>query len=127
MAISALVPAAGPSTTLSGAVATAPGATVAAPDTAPSPSTSVTLSALSAEAGIVATLNGGNTYQTYDASGLLNLVAQAGMAQAGATGKPAAGVSADWGTILKSNPGMTSIAVGYAVTQDIVNTLSTYA
>ena len=128
-------------TTAASTGSTTPGTAPPASATAPSPSTSVTLSALSAEAGIVATLNGGSTSQTYDATGLLNLVAQAGMAQAGAAGKAAAAangdtpeststpgtVSADWGTILKSNPGLTSTAVGYAVTQDIVNTLSTYA
>lgn len=110
----------------------APGTTTAAP----SPLTSVTLSTLSAEAGIVATLNGAagaSAYSTYDATGLLNMVAQAGMAAAGAAGNAAttatapATVSADWGSLLKSNPGLTPVAVGYAVTQDIVNTFSTEA
>ena len=141
MAISTLTSTAPAPSTLMTGTATGTPAPASASSTAPSPSTSVTLSALSAEAGIVATLNGAGTYQTYDATGLLNLVAQAGMAQAGAAGKAAAAarqdatggtsfagtVSADWGTILKSNPGLTSTAVGYAVAQDIVNTLSTYA
>lgn len=120
-------------TTGTAAPAGAAGTAGTAPAT-PGPSTSVTLSTLSAEAGIVATLNGGGSeYATYDATGLLNMVAQAGMAAAGAAGNAAGTaaapttVSADWGALLKSNPGLTPVAVGYAMTQDIVNTFSTEA
>jgi hypothetical protein len=109
------------------------------------PATRVTLSNLSEQAGIVATLgNGDSAFQTYDATGLLNAVAQAGMAQAGTTvptatdpaastdtsagssASVAAAVPGDWGTILKSNPALTSVAVEDAVAQGIVNTINVY-
>ena len=101
------------------------------------PTTSVAMSTLSEEAGIVATLGGTSSgFQTYDAAGLLNAVTQA------ATPTPAQGtpdaattqdtpvstaVSGDWGTILKSDPGLTSTAVADAVAQGIVNTIDVYA
>ena len=126
------------------------------PDTAaaptPTPTTSVTMSALSQEASIVATLGSAPSgFQTYDATGLLNQVAQASNAAAGAAAQPpapvgtstsldaststspssdtsvAAAVPGDWGTILKSNPALTSVAVADAVAQGIVNTISVYA
>lgn len=117
------------------------------PATAPTPQTSVTMSSLSAEAGIVATFGRATPeFQTYDATGLLNQVAQASMAAAGAApagqatsidpaaaASPAsatsvaAAVPGDWGTILKSNPALTSVAVADAVAQDIVNTIDVYA
>jgi hypothetical protein len=122
---------------------TSPGPTpIYTPPSAPTttvsgPTTSVAMSTLSEEAGIVATLGGTSTgFQTYDAAGLLNAVAQA------ATPTPAQGtpdaattqdtpvstaVSGDWGTILKSNPGLTSTAVADAVAQGIVNTIDVYA
>jgi hypothetical protein len=109
--------------------------------------TRVTLSNLSEQAGIVSTLgNSGRDsgFQTYDATGLLNAVAEAGMAQAG-TATPtstdpaastdtsagtstsvAAAVPGDWGSILKSNPALTSVAVEDAVAQGIVNTINVY-
>jgi hypothetical protein len=111
----------------------------------PTASTSVVLSALSAEAGIVATLGrASGTLQTYDATGLLNRVAQADMAAAGsgagtAPSSPvtssgndsdtpvATTVPGDWGSLLKSDPGLTSTAVADAVAQGIVNTISVYA
>jgi hypothetical protein len=109
----------------------------------------VTLSNLSEQAGIVSTLgNSDSGLQTYDATGLLNAVAQAGMAQAGTTTTtkaptstdPAAStdtsagtstsvavaVPGDWGAILKSNPALTSVAVEDAVAQGIVNTINVY-
>lgn len=109
------------------------------------PATRVTLSNLSERAGIVATLgNSDSGFQPYDATGLLNAVAQAGMAQA-TTAVPtstdpaastdtsassstsvAAAVPGDWGTILKTNPALTSIAVEDAVAQGIVNTINVY-
>jgi hypothetical protein len=110
------------------------------------PATRVTLSNLSAQAGIVATLgNSESPSQTYDATGLLNAVAQAGMAQAatsvptstdpaastdtsaGSSTSVAAAVPGDWGAILKSNPALTSVAVEDAVAQGIVNTINVYA
>lgn len=110
------------------------------------PATRVTLSNLSEQAGIVATLGGsGSAFRTYDATGLLNAVAQAGMAQAGTTvpastdpaasvdtsagssSSVAAAVPGDWGTILKANPALTSVAVEDAVAQGIVNTIDVYA
>jgi hypothetical protein len=101
------------------------------------PTTSVAMSTLSEEAGIVATLGGTSTaFQTYDATGLLNAVAQAATpapAQdtsdaAAAPGTPVStAVSGDWGTILKSDPGLTSTAVADAVAQGIVNTIDVYA
>jgi hypothetical protein len=104
----------------------------------------VTLSTLSQEAGIVATLGGSpSTFQPYDATGLLNLVNQANTAAVGAssgqatvtaaTSSPAsatsvaAAVPGDWGTILKANPALTSVAVADAVAQGIVNTIDVYA
>jgi hypothetical protein len=113
----------------------------------PTASTSVTLSALSEEADIVVTLGrASGTFQTYDATGLLNQVAQAEMAAAGSgagAGAPPSGpdtssgdgadtpvttaVPGDWGTLLKSNPGLTSTAVADAVAQGIVNTINVYA
>ena len=108
--------------------------------------TRVTLSNLSEQAGIVATLgNRDSGVQTYDATGLLNAVAQAGMAQAGtpvpastdpaastdtsagSSASVAAAVPGDWGAILKSNPALTSVAVEDAVAQGIVNTINVYA
>lgn len=115
-------------------------------------STRVTLSSLSGQAGIVATLNHGEPgFQPYDATGLLNAVAQAANAAAG-TAAPSstapnassgqdpstdtsvssgtsvsAAVPGDWGTILKSNPALTSVAVADAVAQGIVNTINVYA
>jgi hypothetical protein len=101
------------------------------------------MSSLSAEASIVATLgSAASTFQTYDATGLLNQVAQAdNTAAAGgaplpdpaATASPAsatsvaAAVPGDWGTILKSDPALTSVAVADAVAQGIVNTINVYA
>jgi hypothetical protein len=111
------------------------------------PSTRVILSNLSEQASIVATLGNGASasgVQTYDATGLLNAVTQAGLAQAG-TAVPsstdpaastdtsagsstsvAAAVPGDWGAILKSNPALTSVAVEDAVAQGIVNTIDIY-
>jgi hypothetical protein len=110
---------------------------------APTPETSVTMSSLSAQASIVATLGSSTSaFQTYDATGLLNQVAQAGnMAAAGGAALPdpstaaspawatsvAAAVPGDWGSILKSNPALTSVAVADAVAQGIVNTINVYA
>jgi hypothetical protein len=107
----------------------------AAPPQPPStqdPATRVTLSTLSEQAGIVATLDpGAGTLQTYDATGLLKAVEQAGMAgtdtSAGSSTSVAAAVPGDWGTILKSNPALTSVAVEDAVAQGIVNTINVYA
>jgi hypothetical protein len=113
------------------------------PATTPTPETSVTMSSLSAQASIVATLGSSTSaFQTYDATGLLNQVAQAdNMAAAGGAALPdpstaaspasatsvAAAVPGDWGTILKSNPALTSVAVADAVAQGIVNTIDVYA
>jgi hypothetical protein len=101
------------------------------------------MSSLSAEASIVATLGSATSaFQTYDATGLLNQVAQAGnTAAAGGAPLPdpstaaspaaatsvAAAVPGDWGSILKSNPALTSVAVADAVAQGIVNTINVYA
>jgi len=115
------------------------------------------MSTLAQEAGIVATLGSATSgFQTYDATGLLNQVAQADNAAAAAaaqsstaaTAAPpgqgtsadpsapsspssdtsvAAAVPGDWGTILKSNPALTSVAVADAVAQGIVNTINVYA
>ncbi|NIA57843.1 hypothetical protein HAV22_29880 [Massilia sp. TW-1] len=95
------------------------------------------MSTLSEEAGIVATLGGAPTgFQTYDATGLLNAVAQAATPAppqdtANTAASPATPVSAavpgDWGTILKSDPGLTSTALADAVAQGIVNTIDVYA
>ena len=115
-----------------------------APTTTPTATTSVALSTLSQEASIVATLGSSpSTFQPYDATGLLNLVNQANTAtidpssgQAtvpSATSSPAsatsvaAAVPGDWGTILKANPALTSVAVADAVAQGIVNTIDVYA
>jgi hypothetical protein len=117
-----------------------PTTTTSSPDT----TTSVTLSTLSQEASIVATLgSSASTFQPYDATGLLNLVNQANTAAIGpspgqdaatsATSSPAsatsvaAAVPGDWGTILKTNPTLTSVAVADAVAQGIVNTIDVYA
>jgi hypothetical protein len=113
------------------------------PVTTPTPQTSVTMSSLSAEASIVATLGSSTSeFQTYDATGLLNQVAQAGNAAAaggaplpdpsttaspGSATSVAAAVPGDWSTILKSNPALTSVAVADAVAQGIVNTINVYA
>jgi hypothetical protein len=137
------------SSTSSASSASAPAATStpAATQTPPTqdPAARVTLSNLSEQAGIVATLgNSDSGFQTYDATGLLNAVAQAGMAQAGtavptstdpasstdtsagASTSVAAAVPGDWGSILKSNPALTSVAVEDAVAQGIVNTINVY-
>jgi len=114
-----------------------------APTPTPTPQTSVTMSTLSAQANIVATLGSSTSaFQTYDATGLLNQVAQASnTAAAGGAPLPdastaaspaestsvAAAVPGDWGTILKSNPALTSVAVADAVAQGIVNTINVYA
>ncbi|MFL6636800.1 MAG: hypothetical protein ACJ8HJ_31285 [Massilia sp.] len=107
--------------------------------------TRVTLSNLSEQAGIVSTLgNSDSGFKTYDATGLLNAVAEAGMAQAG-TATPtstdpaastdtsagsstsvAAAVPGDWGAFLKSIPALTSVAVDDAVAQGFVNTINVY-
>jgi len=127
------------------AAATAPAAAATQTPPTQDPATRVSLSNLSEQAGIVATLgNSDNGFQTYDATGLLNAVAQAGMAQAGthvpASTDPAAStdtsasastsvtaaVPADWGSILKTNPALTSVAVEDAVAQGIVNTINVY-
>jgi hypothetical protein len=102
------------------------------PPSTQDPATRVTLSTLSEQAGIVATLDpGAGTLQTYDATGLLKAVEQAGMAgtdtSAGSSTSVAAAVPGDWGTILKSNPALTSVAVEDAVAQGIVNTINVYA
>ena len=101
------------------------------------PGTRVAMSTLSEEAGIVATLGGASPgFQTYDATGLLNAVAQAATPappqDTSDTAAPAdtpvsTAVSGDWGTILKSDPGLTSTAVADAVAQGIVNTIDVYA
>ena len=119
---------------------TPPAATTTPPAAPPQPqpvpvqdaATRVTLSTLSEQAGIVATL--GNTtsgFQTYDATGLLNAVAQANMAgtdtSAGSSTSVSAAVPGDWGAILKANPALTSVAVEDAVAQGIVNTINVYA
>jgi len=139
--------------------ATTPAAPASAPTTPPATATAtatqdastqdaatrVTLSNLSEQAGIVAMLgksDGG--LQTYDATGLLNAVTQAGMAETGkavptptdpaastdtsasAGTSVAAAVPGDWGTILKTNPALTSVAVEDAVAQGIVNTINVY-
>ena len=124
---------------------TPPPAAVAPEASTQDPSTRVTLSNLSEQAGIVATLgNGDSGFRTYDATGLLNAVAQAGMAQAGtatptstdpaastdtsagSSSSVAAAVPGDWGSILKSNPALTSVAVEDAVAQGIVDTINVY-
>ena len=98
-----------------------------------SPPTSATLSTLSEQAAIVATLGAGNEgFQTYDATGLLTQVTQAAtltVTGADTSGANSTGTapSADWGTILKTHPALTSTAVADAVAQGIVNTLSVYA
>jgi hypothetical protein len=129
--------------TVSSITSTASSATYTSPPATPTPQTSVAMSTLSAEAGIVATLGSSTSaFQTYDATGLLNQVAQAGNAAA-AGGAPlpdpstaaspaestsvAAAVPGDWGSILKSNPALTSVAVADAVAQGIVNTINVYA
>jgi hypothetical protein len=141
MSISSITsPAYTPANTLATTPAPATAGSTARPAT-PTASTSVTLSALSEEAGIVATLGG--AFQTYDATGLLNLVAQADTAAAGAGAPPPSSpdtssgggadtpvttaVPGDWATLLKSDPGLTSTAVADAVAQGIVNTISVYA
>jgi hypothetical protein len=104
----------------------------------------VTLSNLSEQADIVSTLgNSDSGLQTYDATGLLNAVAQAGTTtttkaptstdpaastdtSAGTSTSVAAAVPGDWGAILKSNPALTSVAVEDAVAQGIVNTINVY-
>jgi hypothetical protein len=123
------------STTAAATAATTAAPPPAAPPQPPStqdPATRVTLSTLSEQAGIVATLDpGAGTLQTYDATGLLKAVEQAGMAgtdtSAGSSTSVAAAVPGDWGTILKSNPALTSVAVEDAVAQGIVNTINVYA
>ena len=124
---------------------TTPPATATQDPSTQDAATRVTLSNLSEQAGIVAALgNGDNRFQTYDATGLLNAVAQAGMAQAGTTvpastdpaastdtsagssASVAAAVPGDWGAILKSNPALTSVAVEDAVAQGIVDTINVY-
>jgi hypothetical protein len=130
-------------------------ATTPAPAPAPTSTSSVTMSTLAQQAGIVATLGSATSeFQTYDATGLLNQVAQASNAAAaaqsstpaaaapsgqGTSADPsapsspssdtsvAAAVPGDWGTILKSNPALTSVAVADAVAQGIVNTINVYA
>lgn len=129
------------------AAGTPPAPATATPDASTQDaSTRVTLSNLSEQADIVSTLGKSDSgFQTYDATGLLNAVAQAGMAQAdravpastdpaastdtsaGSSTSVAAAVPGDWGTILKSNPALTSVAVEDAVAQGIVNTLNVYA
>ncbi|KQV37942.1 hypothetical protein ASC93_02465 [Massilia sp. Root335] len=110
------------------------------------------MAALAQEASIVATLGSAPSgFQTYDATGLLNQVAAASNAAAGAAPQPpaadgtstsqdastttspasdtsvSAAVPGDWGTILKANPALTSVAVADAVAQGIVNTINVYA
>ena len=123
----------------------APPATATQDASTQGPATRVTLSNLSEQAGIVATLgNSDSGFQPYDATGLLNAVAQAGMAQAptaaAASTDPAAStdtsassstsvaaaVPGDWGAILKTNPALTSVAVEDAVAQGIVNTINVW-
>jgi hypothetical protein len=138
MAISSISPTTTPPAAPSAAT-TAPAA--AAPEASTQdPSTRVTLSNLSEQAGIVATLGQSDSgFQTYDATGLLNAVAQAAMAtptstdpaastdmSAGSSASVAAAVPGDWGAILKSNPALTSVAVEDAVAQGIVNTINVY-
>ena len=130
--------------TVSSITSTASSATYTSPPApTPTPQTSVTMSTLSAQASIVATLGSSTSaFQTYDATGLLNQVAQASnTAAAGGAPLPdpstaaspaespsvAAAVPGDWGTILKSNPALTSVAVADAVAQGIVNTINVYA
>lgn len=130
--------------TVSSITSTASSATYTSPPApTPTPQTSVTMSTLSAQANIVATLGSSTSaFQTYDATGLLNQVAQASnTAAAGGAPLPdpstaaspaestsvAAAVPGDWGTILKSNPALTSVAVADAVAQGIVNTINVYA
>jgi hypothetical protein len=124
---------------------TPPTATATPEASTQDPSTRVTLSNLSEQAGIVATLgNSDSGLRTYDATGLLNAVAQAGMAQAstatptstdpaastdtsaGSSSSVAAAVPGDWGAILKANPALTSVAVEDAVAQGIVDTINVY-
>jgi hypothetical protein len=122
---------------ISSVTSAAPASIYTTPTSGSAPTTSVAMSTLSEEAGIVATLGGTSTgFQTYDATGLLNAVAQAATpapAQdtsdaAAAPGTPVStAVSGDWGTILKSDPGLTSTAVADAVAQGIVNTIDVYA
>jgi hypothetical protein len=142
MTVSSITSASTPTYTTSG---TPPAAT-------PTPTTSVTMSTLVQQAGIVATLGGAPSgFQTYDATGLLNQVAAAGNAAAAAAVQPpgaagtstsqdastttspasatsvAAAAAGDWGSILKANPALTSVAVADAVAQGIVNTINVYA
>ena len=131
------------STTTSAATASAappPPATATQDASTQDPATRVTLSNLSEQAGIVATLgNSGNAFQTYDATGLLNAVAQAATTvqpatdpaastdtSAGSSTSVAAAVPGDWGAILKTNPALTSVAVEDAVAQGIINTINVF-
>jgi hypothetical protein len=45
---------------------------------------------------------------------------------AGSSSSVAAAVPGDWGTILKANPALTSVAVEDAVAQGIVDTINVY-
>lgn len=138
--------------TVSSLTSTTSTPTYTPPTTIPTATTSVAMASLAQEAGIVATLGSAPSgFQTYDATGLLNQVAAASNAAAGAaaqspatagtsttqdastTTSPAsetsvsAAVPGDWGTILKANPALTSVAVADAVAQGIVNTIDVYA
>ena len=149
MAISSIAAATTPTTAGTSATKTPPPTQDTSTQNRPAQdgATRVTLSNLSEQAGIVSTLgNSGSDsgFQTYDATGLLNAVAEAGMAQAG-TATPtstdpaastdtsagtstsvAAAVPGDWGSILKPTPALTSVAVEDAVAQGIVNTINVY-
>lgn len=114
--------------------ASSPTYATSTPTTTPTATTSVTLSTLSQQASIVATLGSSqSTFQPYDATGLLKLVNQANTASIGPSSGQATVPSAtsspapDWGTILKANPALTSVAVADAVVQGIVNTIDVYA
>lgn len=135
--------------------ASATGATPASPAAASTPAATaamnpVTSAALSAQAGIVATLGAtGSTVQTYSPAGLLTRIEQAASdaaalpksplaaAGAGAGADAAASSTSDaasvmdansnWARVLKSNPALAGVAIGNAFDQGIVNTFSTYA
>jgi hypothetical protein len=116
----------------------------------------VTSAALSAQAGIVATLSvTGSTVQTYSAAGLLSRIEQAAdsaaalpksplatadtrmtaasAASAASTTSATSGASSvldadsNWASALKSNPALAGVAIGDAFDQGILNTIDTYA
>lgn len=91
---------------------------------------------LSTTAGVVATLGGSASAQLYSPAGLLNTLAQAGTASAGATAASGGSAAVDsgsagalansgnWATILKSNPSAAAFVIGASYTSGIIDTLA---